>query len=251
MSPKRSLLRNVLFYDATKPDEVLGGLVQNGSITEGNFLDIIGIVVITWFPIRVQERVWGHIVSRTDIPLKKGVYDIYCDAPMEVSEEDFVVHLTTHNITGHNERFRREVRDRDRKCFISGLINPEGQIEADIWCDFQAAHIFPLQHESLWNELGYGQWVTDIEDTPGRSKINSSQNGFLLDAAIHTKFDQYLISVNPDDNYKIVVFNLKILGLDGRIPDHVCRNEDDPHRVPDEILRWHFKQSILANVRGP
>jgi len=172
--------------------------------------------------------------------------------PMEVSDEDVVMHSkTTGNVTGRNERFGREVRDRDRKCVISGLINPEGQIQADIWGDFQAAHIYLLQHESLWDELCYGRWVTDIKDTPERSKINSSQNGFLLDTAIHTKFDQYLISVNPDDNYKIVVFDLNIRGLDGRILDPVCRNEDDPHHVADEILRWHFKQSILANVRGP
>ncbi|KAG0136486.1 hypothetical protein HOY82DRAFT_624865 [Tuber indicum] len=201
MSPKLSLLLNVLFYDATKPDEVLGGFVQNGSRTESSFLDIIGIVVFTWFPIRVQERVSGPIVSRTDILLKK-----------EFSEEDFVVHMTTHSITGRNERFRREVRDRDQKCGVPGLINPEGQIQAGIWSDFQAAHIFPLQHESLWDELGYGRWVTGIEDTPGRSKINSYEN------------------------YKIAVFDLNIRRLDGRILDTVCRNEDDPHHVPNEIL---------------
>jgi len=56
--------------------------------------------------------------------------------------------------------------------------------------------------------------------------------------------------VNPDDNYKIVVFDIDIFGLDGRILDPVCRNPDDPHRVSDQLLRWHFRQSILANVRG-
>jgi len=44
MSLNRSLLRNVSFHDATKPDEVLGGFVQNGSITEETFLDILGIL---------------------------------------------------------------------------------------------------------------------------------------------------------------------------------------------------------------
>ena len=24
----------------------------------------------------------------------------------------------------------------------------------------------------------------------------------------------------------------------------------DPHRVSDEILRWHFRQTVLANMRG-
>ncbi|KAF8434904.1 hypothetical protein BGX38DRAFT_1218585 [Terfezia claveryi] len=24
----------------------------------------------------------------------------------------------------------------------------------------------------------------------------------------------------------------------------------DPHRVSDEVLRWHFRQNVLANMRG-
>jgi len=56
--------------------------------------------------------------------------------------------------------------------------------------------------------------------------------------------------VNPDDNYKIVAFDLDIRRLDGRILDPVCRNPGDPHCVSDQLLRWHFRQSILANVRA-
>jgi len=25
---------------------------------------------------------------------------------------------------------------------------------------------------------------------------------------------------------------------------------DDPRRLPDAIIRWHFRQAVLANVRG-
>jgi len=80
MSTSRSLPRNVSFYDATHLDVALGGFVQNGSVTEANFLDILGILlVIGGGPIRVQERMSSHIVSRTGVPLQTGVYDIYCD----------------------------------------------------------------------------------------------------------------------------------------------------------------------------
>ena len=41
------------------------------------------------------------------------------------------------------------------------------------------------------------------------------------------------------------------LGLDGRVLNPVCRNPNDPHRVSDELLRWHFRQSVFANMRGP
>lgn len=52
------------------------------------------------------------------------------------------------------------------------------------------------------------------------------------------------------DNYKVVVFDDDLLGIDGRRLDPVCRNVEDPHRVSDELLRWHFRQSVLANMRG-
>jgi len=66
------------------------------------------------------------------------------------------------------------------------------------WAGFEAAHIFPLEKENLWIEWGYGRWITDMDDTKGVSRINSCQNGFMLQANIQQDFDQYLVSVNPD-----------------------------------------------------
>lgn len=110
-----------------------------------------------------------------------------------------------------------------------------------------------------------------MDDSVGVSKINSVQNGLLLSSHVHKLFDQYFVSVNPDvgtphpmkrilleyygltgpkDNYKIISFCRDILAIDGRVLDPVCRNPDDPDRVPDQLLRWHFRQSVLANMRG-
>jgi len=47
-----------------------------------------------------------------------------------------------------------------------------------------------------------------------------------------------------------VVFDDDIYGFDGRTLDYICRDPEDPHRVSDELLRWHFRQSVLANMRG-
>jgi len=58
------------------------------------------------------------------------------------------------------------------------------------------------------------------------------------------------ITVNLDDGYKVAVFDTDIYGYDGRILDPVCRNPADPHCISDYLLRWHFRQSVLANVRG-
>lgn len=52
------------------------------------------------------------------------------------------------------------------------------------------------------------------------------------------------------DNHKITAFGLDDEGVDGRFLDPVCRNLWDPHRVSDQLLRWHFRQSVLANMRG-
>ncbi|KAG0135913.1 hypothetical protein HOY82DRAFT_551108 [Tuber indicum] len=251
MPPSLSLLHNVSFYDAAHPDFALGGLVQNGSITEANFLDILKIlIVVKGSPLRVQSRMSSHIVSRTDAPLKTGIYDIYCDASIQVSDEACIHRSISPDTSDSNAEFVNQIRNRDRKCVISGIANPEIHIQAHNWISFDAAHIFPLEQESLWTQHNDGQFGTGMDDTCGSAKISSCQNGFLLDAAIHEKFNQYLISVNPDDNYKIVVFDIDNRGLDGRILDSACRDPADPRRVSDKFLRWHFRQSVLVNMRG-
>ncbi|KAG0636793.1 hypothetical protein HOY80DRAFT_1003159 [Tuber brumale] len=196
MSLNRFLPRNVSFYDASNPDERLGVLFQNGSITEANFLDILTIIlVVEEGPIRVHERELSHIVSRTDVPLGTGVYHIYCDASIPVSNEPWIHRHISHNSTARQERFRIEIRHRDQKCVITGFPNPEHRILTNNWGFFEACHIFPLRHESHWIQFNYGRWITDMED----------------------------------DCYKVVVFEPDAFGYDGRTLDPVCRNPDDPH----------------------
>ncbi|KAG0137886.1 HNH endonuclease-domain-containing protein [Tuber indicum] len=249
MSSDRSLDRNVHFYDATDPDasDALGGLIQNGSVTEANFLQMLGILLIVESPIHVQHRSSGKLVSATNNRLLIGTYDVYCESRIHLTDEPWVHRIISHNVSGGNNAFRNGIRARDGKCVISGVTNLNVRRR---WTSFEVAHIFPLEKENYWNEEGYGRWVTDLDDTSGVSKINSLQNGLLLRQHIHGLFDQYLISVNPDDNYKITVFDLDMDGVDGRILDPVCRDPEDPRCVSVRLLRWHFRQSVLANMRG-
>ena len=46
------------------------------------------------------------------------------------------------------------------------------------------------------------------------------------------------------------MFNSDSFGLDGRVLDPVYRDPADPHHVSDELLRWHFRQCVLANVKA-
>jgi hypothetical protein len=65
------------------------------------------------------------------------------------------------------------------------------------WSGYEAAHIFPMEKETLWNQHNFGRWITN---TMGRhsATINSVQNGILVGAHMHGPFDNFLVSVNPD-----------------------------------------------------
>lgn len=83
---------------------------------------------------------------------------------------------------------------RDLGCAITG----EKALAAsrDKWSGFEAAHIFPLAHEGDWNKQGLSRWITIVPERGGT--INSIQNGMLLENGVHSRFDQYEISINPD-----------------------------------------------------
>jgi len=78
MAPNSSLVRNVIFYEAAKPEKILGGFRQNGVITEANWLDMLAIILVIWSPICVQERTARRVVWRRNVPLESGVYDVHC-----------------------------------------------------------------------------------------------------------------------------------------------------------------------------
>lgn len=52
---------------------------------------------------------------------------------------------------------------------------------------------------------------------------NSRQNGLLLRVDIHIDLDDYLVSVDSDDDYKTIVF-----GLDGRSLGFIYANHSLP-----------------------
>ena len=78
MSSHCSHFRNVRFFDEANPDIVLGGLVQNGSLTERNFLVMLGIVLVSTALIRVCEG-YREGVSMVDTRLNAGEYMVSCE----------------------------------------------------------------------------------------------------------------------------------------------------------------------------
>ncbi|PUU82886.1 hypothetical protein B9Z19DRAFT_1119987 [Tuber borchii] len=208
MSIRSEKERNVWFHDAAHPNVELGGFFQNGSITEANFLDILEILLVVEGepgPLRVQERISKHI-NRSSI---------------EISDE-----------------FGKAVRERDGgKCMISGFEVPQYFNDRGEWPGMDACHVFPLSLENIWNEKGCRDWVRGEDDGVGSSRINSVRNGLLLHVAIHRLFDLHLVSVNPDDGYKIVVFCPDMVNCDGRVLDPACRIPGDPTQVSNKSSR--------------
>ena len=80
MPINRSLGRNVHFYNAAFPEVPLGGLVQNGSVTQANFLYMLNILIIAETPLTVHDRRTGQEVAWTDARLEPGSYDVSCDS---------------------------------------------------------------------------------------------------------------------------------------------------------------------------
>ena len=77
MALNRSPGRNVSFYDTSSPTTALGGLLQSGSVSEANFLQMLDIILLLNQPIRVRHRVSGEFVSYRNIVLALGDYDIH------------------------------------------------------------------------------------------------------------------------------------------------------------------------------
>ncbi|KAF8475851.1 hypothetical protein BDZ91DRAFT_615368, partial [Kalaharituber pfeilii] len=120
-------------------------------------------------------------------------------------------------------------------------------------------------------EFNYGCWIANMDAVTGNLKNNSYQNGLLLESGVHKLFDQYLFPISPDLStilplLRIIIISRRLIsmtfGLDGRIPNRRCRSPADPKAEagnnslgtrtsrPPRLPPWHFRQSILANMRG-
>ncbi|KAK9428536.1 HNH endonuclease-domain-containing protein [Lipomyces doorenjongii] len=250
MAIRRSQRRNVHIYNVSEPDRPLGGLRLNPSVTARNFLFMLDVFIVADCPYSTILRSTGVTLTATDETLRPGSYDLKPHSPggvISLCDEPCVMRVLSRTESGREDRFRQLVRERDGKCVITGLVN----VDADIgdWTIFEAAHVFPLSHGEYFRNQGFPRWITNRRGERDTG-INSCQNGLLMQSNVHQLFDSFKFSINPDDNYKITSFDSDLLGLDGRTLDPTCRDPNDERRVSDELLRWHFRQAVLANMRG-
>ncbi|KAK9361217.1 hypothetical protein V1504DRAFT_96707 [Lipomyces starkeyi] len=246
----RNLGRDVFFYSATNPDEPLGGLISNPSISVKNFLSMLEILVVASHRYSVSKRDTGAVLIPTEEVLRPGKYDIMLysrKGTMYITAEPCIARMYSSSVTGRNEQFKTQVRERDGKCVITGSVNSRAY--KGLWRGFEAAHVFPLRSEDIFIAQGLSRWITNRVDDRDTG-INSCQNGLLMLSHIHRLFDGFEFSINPDDDYKIICFNEDPLGLGGGRLDPICRDPGNEQSVRYELLRWHFRQAVFANMRG-
>lgn len=111
-----------------------------------------------------------------------------------MNNEAWLVRAISHSTGSRTISFCNEVRQRDRRCVVTGRVVQTADI--DRWTGFQASHIFPLAYEGYWLQHDFGRWIS-IPPVAGGT-INSIQNGMLLDNTIYALFDAYDFSINPD-----------------------------------------------------
>ncbi|OAP63734.1 hypothetical protein AYL99_02961 [Fonsecaea erecta] len=239
----RSQGRDVHIYDRKDSTEI-GGLILRPGVTNANFYAMIEIIVIFQSSFFLQDENETRI-EKDDQPLQPGKYYIVASQPFHLNNEQVVARTITQSTGTRTHAFQDAVRLRDRQCIISG--QPVPRLGGDyLWRRFEAAHIFPIAKEDLWRDYNYDRWIT-IPPRWGGS-INSVQNGLLLKRDIHALFDAFDISINPDDNYKVVAFTLVEDDFEGKYLDRELFTR--PDAPIDQLLRWHFRQAVLTNMRG-
>ncbi|KAL9125819.1 MAG: hypothetical protein Q9217_005027, partial [Psora testacea] len=241
MAANRSVGRNVHLYDAIDRVTLLGGLLLTNGVTKSNFYSMVEILLLSQTSFSLEDNT-SATLERNDDPLPRGNY--YVVGSFTVSNEPVLTRTFSLSTGSRLQSFRDEVRRRDGRCIITRTIALGAY--RNYWTGFEAAHVFPIGYQAHWDQHNFGRWIT-IPGTNGET-INSKQNGLLLRADIHGLFDNYGISINPDDNYKITCFADDPYDIAGKFLDEQFRHA--PDRPPDELLRWHFRQAVLTNLRG-
>jgi len=247
MPPSRSGSRNVWIEFASAPDEIQGGLCAANNLTRAQFLDMLNIVFTASDGFYACRYGSNAPLAPTNQLLQHGRYILtprILGQPIHTSDEIFFPRTLSLSSTTRPLSFRDQIRQRDGRCVITGDINYEAVDNR--WVGFEAAHIFPLALDQLFGSLGFAQLFTYSHSVGA----NSPQNGILVQSDIHRLWDDYSIAVNPNDGYRVQSFRPNAWKYHGNVLDAICRQPGNPLSVIDALLRWHYEQAVLCNIRG-
>ncbi|KAK9486459.1 hypothetical protein V1527DRAFT_495744 [Lipomyces starkeyi] len=184
------------------------------SITGRTFLVALGILIVSAHPYEVYLRGIDTPLRPTDEPLQPGKYDIKPDSPQGrifITNELCITRILS--------------QTRDRKCVITGVVNPDRLIALHDWDN-------------------YSRWITNREGTRDTG-INSCQNGLLM-----------LSHIMKNDNYRIITFSDDVFNVVLDVGEPVFETDFPPgsHMVgeirngPDAIKR--MEAELFARLGG-
>ncbi|PUU75871.1 hypothetical protein B9Z19DRAFT_1089387 [Tuber borchii] len=243
----RSAWRNTHIYASDDRDTALGGLWVAEGITNTYLYSMVEIFCIFTDTFGLQDDS-GRLVGRDEQPLRPGNYYIITNGSITITDEAPLLRTISLHTGTRVESFIHSVRDRDRRCIITGRSAVMAGVS--FWENFEAVHVFPLAYEENWNNDNFSQWITVPPDSESHGTINSVQNGMLLTLDMHAMFESYQISINPDDDHRVVCFTpyASSYGITSAHLDQRFLN--NPLRPVDQLLRWHFRQAVLVNMKG-
>lgn len=112
-----------------------------------------------------------------------------------------------------------------------------------------------------WVDNRMWQYLTDTHSNQGTNCIDSLQNGILLNNTLHAFWDHWVMSINPVFFFsyltyigkntmmvRIILDGLERQQYDGRVVQF--RHTPDLPAPPYSILHEHWRQFVLANMRG-
>ncbi|WEW59145.1 hypothetical protein PRK78_004614 [Emydomyces testavorans] len=247
MASKRSRSRNVWIMFASDPGNIQGGLCAANNLTQAQFLDMLTVAFTASGGFHVYGYHSAVPLAATSQILERGSYTLSPITPGEEihrSNERYYPRTLSVSTEPRDVLFRDQVRNRDRRCVITGQVNYEAV--DDRWVGFEAAHIFPLALAQVFDNQGFANLITHSHPL----EVNSPQNGLLLSPTIHRLWDDYSIAVNPYDGYRVQAFRPNAWEYHNNVLHPVCRQPGHLHQVIDALLRWHFEQAVLCNMRG-
>ncbi|KIM78629.1 hypothetical protein PILCRDRAFT_824264 [Piloderma croceum F 1598] len=232
---------------------------QYGLVDWERFHSCLRTVIVTsnWAVFEYDENTPGQ--HGTCCPAGQRLVDPGTYMLLRTDGKPIIVDFTTHaarlrhptisNTPVKTEHYRTRTCARDPCCLISGL---PVAVDEDDFSRFKATHIFPRAHDVDWINKGYSSLITDpahINEVGGPTKIDSIQNVILLRGDLHNAWVNYKFAVDPDAGYVTIPFVGGYKDIAGKILklDHIA----DPNLRPlDELLRDHFRQGVLKNMKG-
>lgn len=141
--------------------------------------------------------------------------------------------------------FQQTVLQRDKRCFLTGIGLEEADSDGLV---LGATWIYP---PNIAFELHLDPWTAKFDP----KKYTGVDNGIVLRRDLVHAFESNSISVDVDDNYRIIIFDELALGESAaailpKLQTHARPPSGFRSSFSEHLLRQHFKRSLHVHFGG-